>query len=165
VAIQRSIVAMPQVAFACPACHQPLRTDLVPEAASVTCPGCGDPVPVAAPTYAAGRLDRCVVCPSRELFVRKDFPQRLGVAIVVAGFAASCWTWARHQIVATFAILMATALVDVVLYLLMGNVLECYRCHAQYRGVSGLENHDAFDLEVHERHRQEKIRAQRVRSE
>mgnify|MGYP000497104993 CR=1 FL=1 len=30
------------------------------------------------------------------------------------------------------------ALQDLLLYVLMGNVLECYRCHAQYRGLPSL---------------------------
>jgi len=90
--------------------------------------------------------------------VRKDFPQRLGVGIVVLGFAASCVTWYYHHILLTFGILFATALVDLLLYVLMGNVLECYRCHAQYRGVEGLEDHPPFSLEVHEKHRQQAAR-------
>src|SRR5690606_31083451 len=79
-------------------------------------------------------IHRCVVCPSKELFARKNFPQRLGVAIVVIGFVLSCITWNYRWVVPTFAILFATAAIDVVLYLFMGNVLECYRCHARYSG-------------------------------
>jgi len=105
-----------------------------------------------------GGVSRCLVCPSRELFVRKDFPQRLGVAIVIAGFAASSVAWYYHQVIATYAILLGTALVDVILFLVMGNVLECYACHAQYRGARDLEEHGTFDLEVHERHRQRRAR-------
>ena len=57
----------------------------------------------------------------------------------------------------TFGILFATALIDVVLYLTVGNLLQCYRCQAQYRGVPGLENHEPFDLETHEKHRQQRL--------
>jgi hypothetical protein len=48
-----------------------------------------------------------------------------------------------------------------VLYLTVGNVLHCYRCQAQYRGVPGLENHQPFNLETHEKHRQQEIRLKR----
>ena len=58
----------------------------------------------------------------------------------------------------TYGVLFATALIDVVLYLTVGNVLHCYRCQAQYRGIPGLENHEPFDLETHEKHRQQLIR-------
>jgi len=107
---------------------------------------------------ADGRVRRCVVCPSTELFVRKDFPQRLGVAIVVLGFAASCVSWHYYHLYLTFGILFATALVDVVLYVLMGESLTCYRCSAEYRGLEGLDQHGAFDLSIHERYRQQAAR-------
>jgi hypothetical protein len=60
----------------------------------------------------------------------------------------------------TYGVLFATALIDVVLYLTVGNVLQCYRCHAQYRGLPGLEHHQPFNLETHEKHRQQRIRLQ-----
>jgi hypothetical protein len=94
------------------------------------------------------------VCPSTDLFARKDFPQRIGVMLVVLGFVGSSVAWANYQVFWTFAILFVTALVDFVLYLIMGESLTCYRCHAQYRGVEELERHGAFDLETHERYRQ-----------
>jgi len=100
------------------------------------------------------RIERCLVCPSSELFARKDFPQKLGVALVVIGFVASSVAWANYQVFWTFAILFATALVDLVLYLVMGESLTCYRCHAQYRGAQEIERHGGFDLETHERYRQ-----------
>jgi hypothetical protein len=100
---------------------------------------------------------RCLVCPSTDLFLRKDFPQRLGVGIVTVGILASCITWAMSEIVATFAILFATALVDVVLYLVVPDALMCYRCGAMYRQASGT-GHEPFNLETHERYRQQAAR-------
>jgi hypothetical protein len=95
------------------------------------------------------------------LFVRKDFSQRLGVAIVVAGFLISSVFWYYRMPLWTYGVLFATALIDVVLYLTVGNVLQCYRCHAQYRGLPGLEHHQPFNLETHEKHRQQRIRLER----
>jgi hypothetical protein len=94
------------------------------------------------------------VCPSTDLFARKDFPQRLGVGLVVFGFIASSIAWANYQVLWTFAILFATALVDLVLYLVTGESLTCYRCHAQYRGFEEIERHGGFNLKTHERYRQ-----------
>jgi hypothetical protein len=102
------------------------------------------------------------VCPSSELFARKDFPQRLGVGIVVVGFAASCVTWGMRLLVPTFAILFATALIDVLLYLLMPECLTCYRCGARYRGDGVTDDHGGFDLETHEKHRQGLARAREL---
>ena len=107
---------------------------------------------------APPQLRRCLVCPSTELFVRKDFPQRVGLAIVVAGLAASCVAWAWRELVLTFAILFGTALVDVVLYLVMPDCLSCYRCGARYRGAGVRGSFGGFDLETHEKHRQQTAR-------
>ncbi len=103
-------------------------------------------------------LTRCLVCPSTDLFVRKDFPQRLGVALVAAGIVGSSICWAYSQLYWTYGVLFATALLDVILYAIVPNALMCYRCHAEYRGVAGLETHEAFNLETHERYRQEAAR-------
>jgi hypothetical protein len=72
--------------------------------------------------------------------------------------------WAYSHLLLTFGTLFATALIDVVLYLIVPNALMCYRCSAQYRGLLGLENHGAFNLETHERYRQQAARlsAQRL---
>jgi hypothetical protein len=107
------------------------------------------------PDAIGGRqIHRCLVCPSSELYARKDFPQRLGLALVIGGFIGSSIAWANYQVLWSFAILFGTALVDLALYLVMGESLTCYRCHAQYRGFEEIERHGGFDLETHERHRQ-----------
>ena len=97
--------------------------------------------PLAAGWRGDGKVRHCLICPSSELFVRKDFSQPLGVAIVVVGMIVSSIFWAYRMPLWTYAVLFATALIDVVLYLTVGNVLQCYRCQAQYRDVPGLENH------------------------
>lgn len=102
-------------------------------------------------------LCRCLACPSTDLFVRKDFPQRLGVAIVVVGIVGSSIAWGYSLLLATFAILFATALIDVVLYLIVPDALMCYRCGAQYRLAEGMSRHGAFNLETHERYRQQAV--------
>jgi len=159
-----------RITYACPTCRATVGLDGIEAVPALTCPACGATVtvpdgaiawsgPDGSPVAAGSgepRLRRCLVCPGTELFARKDFPQRLGVAIVVAGFAASCLTWAWRLLVPTFAILFGTALVDVVLYLLMPECLTCYRCGARYRGAGG--PHGGFDLETHEKHRQQRLR-------
>lgn len=163
-----------RITYACPSCDATVTQSGVETATSLCCSRCGAFVAVPADgvawTNAAGGaadpgagvpvLRRCLVCPSTELFVRKDFPQRLGVAIVVVGFVASCITWAWQMLIPTFAILFATALIDVVLYLVMPECLTCYRCASRYRGAAG--PHGGFDLETHERHRQQRIRLAEV---
>ena len=62
------------------------------------------------------QLQQCLACPCVDLFVRKDFPQRLGVLIVVVGLGMSCIFYSFHMLIWSFGALFATALVDLVLY-------------------------------------------------
>ena len=165
-----------RITYACPACDATVSHGTAETLATLACPECGTVVAVpgdarvwvaadgapAAPGAGRLRLRRCLVCPSTELFARKDFPQRLGVGIVVAGFAASCVTWAWRLLVPTFAILFATALLDVILYLLMPECLTCYRCAARYRGDGVADEAGGFDLATHEKHRQQRARSREL---
>ncbi|HEX4149718.1 MAG TPA: hypothetical protein VHY20_12055 [Pirellulales bacterium] len=146
------------VTYSCPACDHRVAVDLEAGVGELACPACHARLAIPSGALTAGEVHRCVVCPSTELFIRKDFPQRLGVAIVVLGFAASCVSWAYYQVYLTFAILFATALIDVVLYAWVGESLNCYRCNAEYRGVEHLHDHRGFELETHERYRQQAAR-------
>lgn len=144
--------------YHCPRCQHHQRVELEPLPAELVCGACGQAVTVPAEGLVDGQVRRCLVCPSTDLFVRKDFPQRLGVAIVVLGFIASSFTWGWYWTYTTFGILFLVAGIDVVLYLFVGNSLMCYRCGAEYRGVRGLEQHGPFELETHEKHRQQQAR-------
>ena len=89
-----------------------------------------------------------------DLFVRKDFPQRLGVLLVVVGLIGSTIAWYFYNIWLTYGILFGTVLIDLVLYVVVSDCLMCYRCGAIYRGLKSLEEHKPFNLETHERYRQ-----------
>jgi DNA-directed RNA polymerase subunit RPC12/RpoP len=121
---------------------------------TLDCSHCHQRVAVPADAIEGQQIRRCLVCPSRDLYARKDFPQRLGVALVIIGFVGSSIAWANYHVLWTFAILFATALVDLLLYIVMGESLTCYRCSAQYRGFEEIERHGGFELETHERYRQ-----------
>ena len=142
------------VTFSCPACRKKARAPLAADTATIACAHCQQQFNVPASAITGKQIHRCLVCPSTELFARKDFPQKLGVALVVVGFVGSCVAWRNYQVLLTFAILFGTALIDLVLYIVMGESLTCYRCQAQYRGFEEIERHGGFDLETHERYRQ-----------
>lgn len=146
------------VTFSCPKCDRSVRRDFDEHTTEIGCAECGYTVDVPADAVDDERVRRCLVCPSTELFVRKDFNQGWGISILVLGLAASCVTWYLHMPYATFGVLGGTALLDALLYFFVGNQLQCYRCRAEYRGVAGLERYEPFDLEIHERHRQQLIR-------
>lgn len=148
------MIVVMNVTYNCPGCGHSVRQPISADVSALDCPHCSQQL--AAPTGAIedARISRCVVCPSRDLFARKDFPQRLGVALVVLGFVGSSIAWANYHVLWSFAILFGTALIDLVLYIVMGESLTCYRCGAQYRGFEEIERHGGFDLETHERYRQ-----------
>jgi hypothetical protein len=142
------------ITYNCPTCHRTTRAHIEATTPDVECTHCKQQINVPEGSITGRLIHRCIVCPSTELFARKDFPQRLGVALVVVGFVGSSIAWFNYQVVLSFGILFVTALIDLVLYIVMGESLTCYRCHAQYRGFEEIERHGGFDLETHERYRQ-----------
>jgi DNA-directed RNA polymerase subunit RPC12/RpoP len=142
------------VTYACQACDAAVRQDFDQATASLTCPHCQQQLNLPAGGVEGQRVRRCLVCPSHDLYVRKDFPQRLGVALVVLGIVGSSIAWHYAHLGWTFGILFATALADLLLFTLVGTALMCYRCGAQYRGVAEMESHGQFSLETHEKYRQ-----------
>ena len=146
------------VTFTCSDCQQDGRVEVSTIDRALHCPHCHAVIGFPPDALDADALKRCLACASHDLFVRKDFPQRLGVAIVALGILASSVAWFYYVPLIAYGILFATALADVVLYAVVGEALVCYRCGAQYRSFEGFERHGAFSLETHERHRQQKAR-------
>ncbi|MCG8449334.1 MAG: hypothetical protein MI725_07135 [Pirellulales bacterium] len=142
------------VTYACPACHAGVRLPFDSTTRELACPHCGKRLTIPENAVEGHRVKRCLTCPSTDLYVRKDFPQRLGVALVALGIVGSSLAWCYQEVFWTFGILFATALIDVLLYMIVGDALMCYRCHAQYRRVEEMDPHGNFDLETHEKYRQ-----------
>ena len=149
------------VRFACPVCEQRGRVDL-PGPGSWQCPRCDHQLRLAAP--AGETVHACLACGNPEIYRKKDFPHRLGMAILAAAILASVITYYLRYIWATWAILIGSAVVDGVLYLLVGDVSVCYRCGAEYRGFPANPEHRPFELGVGERYRQEKVRREQLRA-
>jgi hypothetical protein len=106
---------------------------------------------------------RCLVCGCDDLWRQKDFPQRVGLAMVALGAVLSTIAWAYHLPATALGILLGFALVDLLLFTFMKDVLVCYRCHARYRDVPFRDDHPRFNLETAERYRQEAARLDQVR--
>jgi DNA-directed RNA polymerase subunit RPC12/RpoP len=153
------------VTYNCPSCNDTSRVHFTAETPAIVCRHCRREIAVPDGAVRGRLITRCLVCPSTDLFARKDFPQRLGVALVILGFVGSSIAWFNYQVLWSFAILFATALVDLVLYIVMGESLTCYRCHSQYRGLEEIERHGGFDLETHERYRQMAARMKNRKSD
>lgn len=66
--------------------------------------------------------------------------------------------WANHRPTWALGILMAFALVDLLLYTFMTDMLVCYRCRARHRRTPLDDQHPSFSPELNERYVQMKKR-------
>jgi len=120
--------------FECGACGKRLRIGISPDVRS------------------GGRVDVCAVCGHPDMYVQKDFNRALGLVIVTLGVLASVVFFASGQPFLAVAALVVMALVDGVIYMLVGEVTVCYSCHAIYRGFGPNPEHGPFNLELLERY-------------
>lgn len=150
-----------RVIYHCPSCQQSNSIVLTDQTQQLKCSGCEWTRPVPADEQLRRHPQACLACGGRDLWRRKNFPQQLGVAI--AGLAAllSTIAWAKHEPLWAFGILMAAAALDMLLFTFMPDVLVCYRCGARYLKFDPTGETPHFNLEVAERHRQEKLRRQK----
>ena len=99
-------------------------------------------------------LSNCPACGCRDLFIRKDFPQKLGLAVVILAGVLFLILAARP---ATFFlgvwVLVASVLVDGVLFFFVPKITVCYRCRAEFRGRPLNPAHGPFELPVAEKYR------------
>jgi len=92
------------------------------------------------------------VCGCDDLWRQKDFPPALGLFFAGTAIVLSSIAWAYYNPNWAIGILMVFALVDMVLYTFMGDMLVCYRCRARHRRTAMQDEHPAFNLEVSERY-------------
>ena len=142
------------VTFRCPHCDQTGRAEFGPDAVDLACPACQAKWPIPAGTGTNGRLGRCLICPSTELFIRKDFPQKLGLSLVIIAATAflilAAW---RAYFYLGASILVTAAMIDAILYVVVPRITVCYRCRAEFRGVPINPQHQGFELAIGEKYR------------
>ena len=144
----------------CPECETPGRLP-VPGPGEWQCPRC-DRLVRLPQGKADSSLSACLVCGNHELYKKKDFPHALGMGILVAACLASTVTYGLYAKWLTWTILIGSAAFDGLLYLYVKDVIVCYRCNAEYRGVPAGDAHRPFELAVHERYRQERMRREQL---
>ena len=99
-------------------------------------------------------LSACPKCGCRDLFVRKDFPQKTGlVVVVIAGVAFLVLAARRGTFYLGVWVLVGAALMDALLYAFVPRVTTCYRCRSDFRGVPLNPRHGPFELAVAEKYR------------
>lgn len=154
-----------QVTFNCPACQQVRRAGVAAGVTAITCDGCHWSRLLRADDLQTAAPQKCLVCGCNDLWRQKDFPQRVGLAMVALGAILSTIAWAYHLPGTALGILLGFALIDLLLFTFMKDVLVCYRCAARYRDVSFRDDHPRFNLETAERYRQETARLEETRRE
>jgi hypothetical protein len=148
--------------FPCPRCECPGKL-VLPGPGAWECPACAHRLQVEE-RDGDGGLPACVLCGCPDLYRKKDFPHGPGLAILSLACLISFVTYGLYEKWLTWAILIGTALFDGLLYLWVGDVVVCYRCGAQYRGLPVRREHGPHDLGTAERYRQERIRREQLRT-
>ncbi|MDE2507457.1 MAG: hypothetical protein KGM43_09610 [Planctomycetota bacterium] len=150
-----------ELTFACGQCDAVGRVESVERASEAVCASCGTRRPLHREAFdGSGGLRACAWCATDDLYVQKDFPWGLGLALVILSFAISTVFWYYRRPMPALGVLLLSALADMALYYIVGDVVICYRCLGQYRGAGANPDrvYKAFDLAVGERYRQEKMR-------
>lgn len=146
------------IVFECPSCQSHNVGEVVAQTEQLRCSSCSWQRPVAAENRSANEPVNCVVCGCGDLWRQKDFPPRLGLLMVASGAILSTIFWWYMRPGWAIGVLLLFALVDGLLYTLMRDVLVCYRCKTRHRHAPLDGRHERFNLETHERYRQEAIR-------
>jgi hypothetical protein len=142
--VARVRLRVPEIAFACPACGAEATAGLDGRARCVAC-GTETQLSPSGSLRDARVVDRCPACGGQQLYVQRDFNQKAGLAIVVAGALLAPFT-------PYYASLFAAALLDAALYALLPEITICYRCQAHFRGFVRNRGHAAFDLHTAEQY-------------
>jgi hypothetical protein len=154
-----------ELTYSCPGCGAVGYLAHVETAGEAACRHCGVARPLKSEAIGQSGLEACPCCATTDLYIQKDFPQGLGLFIVVVGFAISTIFWYYEMPMPAYAVLLASALIDMALYYTVPDVTICYRCLCQIRGAGSntAGRFPAFDLAIGERYRQERLRAQQLR--
>lgn len=125
-----------RVTLYCPECLTRRRTE--PPEAVITCRRCGRDWPVSWPS-SEGPIERCVLCGTADFYVESDFPARIGCLVMVGCAASFLWT-------ENLWILIGSALVGTLLWVVLPKRTICYKCLAEYRGLPRHPAHQEYEL-------------------
>jgi hypothetical protein len=154
-----------ELTFSCPDCGRVGHKRALSDGLPAICRRCGKARPLHPEAIVESRLQSCPWCLTLDLYLQKDFPQGLGLFIVLAGFAISTVFWYYEMPIPAYLVLLASILLDMTLYYTVPDVTICYRCLCQVRGdgANPEGRFRPFDLAIGERYRQERIRAEMLK--
>ena len=88
------------------------------------------------------------------MFIRKDFPQKLGMSIVVvAGLTFLILAASRRWFYVGAIVLVIAAAIDAVMYAFVPKITVCYKCRSEFRDVPLNPEHEGFELATNEKYR------------
>lgn len=90
-------------------------------------------------------LNQCPLCGCRHLYRQKDFNRKLGLALLVLGFALAYFTYGLSIVLLT--------LFDFWLYKRVGDVGCCYQCGTLFRESKHIDKLDLFNLSLNDYYR------------
>ncbi len=152
-----------ELTYECAKCGESVRTINAESFTESSCPECHTERALkGSAAIDAEGLKECMACGTSDLYLQKDFPQGLGLIIVIVGFAISTVFWYYRMPLWAYAVLLSSALLDLVFYYQVPDVTICYRCLAQHRGKGArpADRYRGFDLAIGERYRQEQLRVE-----
>ena len=134
----------PEIAFRCPSCQ---GEAVAGSDGNGRCSSCAAETRLELSPSIRNQLvvDVCPACQGTQLYVQRDFNQKVGLAIVIMGGVLAPFT-------PYYSSLIVAALVDAGLYLLLPQITVCYRCHAHFRGFGRNPKHQPFDLHLDEQY-------------
>lgn len=98
-------------------------------------------------------LRRCPACGCRDLYVRKDFHQVTGLAIVLLAGVVAMVLFGMQQVFTAMIVLGLVVLLDVIIYFFTKRCLVCYRCRSEFRDTPISRHHRPWDLSIGEKYR------------
>lgn len=91
-------------------------------------------------------LDRCPKCGCEDLFVRKDLPRLVALAILVGSVICFLTLAANPRtMIAGVWVLVGSAVLLLIVYLTAGRYTVCYRCRAEFHDQLPNPNRLRFD--------------------
>jgi len=141
-----------KIRFLCPHCRHELECEDLSQHES-PCPLCQKTIHlrITEPMRRQNMVDRCAVCECNTVYVQKDFNRALGVSIFLAGallFLLCAW---KNRLVEGTLVWAVFVVADALLYKYLPDVTICYKCYAQYRGVTPNADNRPFELGLAEK--------------
>ena len=104
-------------------------------------------------TDEQGAITKCIACGCREVFARKDFPQLLGLSLVIIAGLVSIIFFAYDRVLISMGVLASAVILDSLIYYFTPRCVVCYRCRTEYHEAPVSPSVEPWDLSIGEKYR------------